>query len=216
MNSVASFDKHSTIEYLPTRKPYWGRYPYRVSVLLDTKTASRCRFDMKKLARARAKLASQIEFPSDATPKTTWLAAGQAFFFETAEEATLFIDANVDRICDVHRPLTCEPDVLMDSKVRVQKHLYWLQFRYKINFNTRTWRRDDEQTQMLDEWAIEEFHNGEDDIESPRGLYSVSDVRCLYLRDERDILLVQLMVGPYIRDIERVVLISELEEATDI
>jgi hypothetical protein len=213
MHTVGDFDTHASIPYYPTRKPYWGRFPYRVSILIDTKTASQYRkLGPHWLAHKRKQLLGGVA-GAESADKMTWLAGGVAFFFDDAEVAKTFIDANVTIIEDVHRPVGGQEAVMADPKVRVQKNLYWLQFRYKISFNVKTYLRDDSRVAELDEWALTEFPFDDTD---GRGLYSVSDIRTLYLRDERDILLTQLMVGHHVKDIEKVILFSELGSDNEI
>lgn len=136
-----------------------------------------------------------------------------SYFFKHAEDALHFVKKNKAHVRTIHRP---ENQALVDAMLSapfeektffvVRDMLFWDRFRWCIQF-----KRTDEARDAADDFW--EHHLKDHQEDRDRAMYNFDHDRRLYLNGENDVLYAAMGLKAYFKDIQKVILKSEISDA---
>ena len=197
---------------------YWGKYPYKVQIRLFVKEGAVvwARTYGKNVSIDRRNyevLKSEIYYfvPPDhgnwkLTEKWNYIYGCNmmSFFFMLKSDADHFMKNNQERVRAAYALRDdIDPKVFENLPGPVRDTLYFQRYRYSVEFK----KLDHIERNEIDKWVAEIFG---DDPEVSR--YSGVGARVLYLKNENDILLVQLAFSTYISRVQTITLRSEITD----
>lgn len=217
-NIHEDFDQYQRVKYTDASHLFWGVYPFKV--IFRTPYSKSYYRDEKDFFKDKATLRDQIIDPDPSVVfKINASGNGFSYFFRDRADAEAFIDLNRNFVSEVVRPRTTDAitAMLTDRTVRVRDSLFFRQFRWMVAFDTFEILRPCEVTRECDAWVEEFFcldgrqpgvHHASD--EEGRVLYHYGTQRKLYLRHDADMMAVRLVLDRHIKQVEYVVLASEV------
>jgi hypothetical protein len=129
-------------------------------------------------------------------------------YFDNRECADEFLKRFKRVATEYQRPGSPEQEaqLLLEERIVIKDALYYHKFRYKVNLTLKTTKDADFVDEWLEEWAENaDLTNGEDFILTPSS-------GTLYLNDRDKILLIRLGIGGHFKNVEKVVLKTEIKE----
>ena len=138
-----------------------------------------------------------------------------SYFFKHADDALHFVKKNKAHVRDIHRP-QCQAlvDAMLtptdDDKLIfvVRDMLFWDRFRFCIQF-----KRTEEAREAADDFW--EHHLKDHREDRDRAMYNFDHDRRLYLNDERDLFYAACGLRGYFKDIQQVILKSDITDADE-
>lgn len=199
------FDEHPSVNYQDLTHLFWGKYPYRVTVMVQGDFKS-------ETHRVQAREAMLNGFNLDGVPHKRRVEGNRAsLFFEEPEAARIFIAENASVVVEVVRPRSINDiSVMTDRKVRVRPTLFFDRYKWMVKFQTTMFPGACASALACDQWvenflAISETRRGYGEIEG-RALYSYAKTRVLYLNEIADVVAAKIALYDYVTSIEECVL----------
>lgn len=193
-----------------TEKLYWGRYAYKVTLDVDPY----CNTDRQAFRRvedwllSRFKKARHQSWKKEDHFRIHRLWRATAAYFDNRTDAEAFLKRFRRFATEYQRPGSPEQEaqLLLEERIVIKDALYYHKFRYKVNLTLKTTKDADFVDEWLDEWAKNaDLKNGEDFVLTPSS-------GTLYLNDRDKILLIRLGIGGHFKNVEKVVLKTEIKE----
>lgn len=215
------------VKCLDTGKLFYREYPFKITINdpvsrpkfrngfaynsptnqreIDTYRVARATF-MRKRERTVTAAREDWRWMDNQGVKTL------SYFFKRADDALHFVKKNKAHIRSIHRP---ENQAIVEAMLAptddktvlvARDNLFWDRFRYCIQF-----KRTDEARDAADDFW--EHHLKDHREDRDRAMYNFDHDRRLYLNDERDVFFAAMGLKAYFKDIQQVILKSEISDA---
>lgn len=207
---------------LATKKLYYGTYPYKITLSFwnaKDKRGSRSR-------NAVVDLQSQVwdfftrkyTFRRVDTWKKDWLFRisesyyKDCVYFKNHNDVEEFMATFNEYIESYERPESAEQLAALENeaKIVIKEQLYFNTFRWRLSCKIKTMADSDE----IHDWLVDYGQNA--GWKSYEDWVFTSSSGSIYLRDEKQIMLLRLLLGPKVKFVEKVLLKSEVDKLNEV
>lgn len=203
------------IIYHDTIKPFYGSYPYKISIRNPPDAVLHTLKGREKRMAFYKKVKQQCANVGQTLGKWRSIRGDHCvnLFFTCQDDVDIVVDMMREHVTDLHRPRHANDHqtMLSSQNVNVRKRLYWDNYRYCVIFKYHhSYTKMDE----LDSWVETTFDVSGTAFpgDNPNAYFSYSDPRRLYLNSESDVLMVKFAYTSEIKRIEKVILKKECDD----